>query len=133
MRLLAFEERWAQVAGRSLIPASIYGGLRGDIDFGAELRERARRYPIWTLSLLRAALWLLWFSPLWLLRRPCTFGSLPTAEREEVLEVLLDHRSYAVRQLVDLLKLVLCLIFLGNRELLTHLRAYDLGDPGPRP
>jgi len=58
---------------------------------------------------MRLALMFCALSPLWLLGRPRRFGSLPGAERAELLNRLLHHRIYIVAELTLLMKLCACM------------------------
>src|SRR2546423_1257602 len=110
MLLSAREQRWARVIGRAMIPPQTLGGARGDIDFGVEMARHIAAAPPWSALALRASLWLVWLSPVLLRARPRLFGSLDEAGREALLEALLASPVYPVRQAVDFLKLVLCML-----------------------
>ncbi len=127
MTLSTPERRWAKEIGRALIPPETFGGARSGIDLGALLGEHVAASPWWTAVVVRAALWLVWLSPLLVRGRLSTFGRADDAEREALLEALLCSPLYPVRQTVDLLKLELCMLFMSDVALLRRLGAYDLG------
>ncbi len=131
MSLSLHEERRAAIIGRALFPADVFGGIRKDADLGLELGRSARAYPWWSALVLHFSLWMVWFSPILLRRRRQTFGGLPEADREAVLETLLSSPIYLVRQAADFLKLYLCVTFLGDLSLLQKLGAYDLRPEDP--
>lgn len=117
--MLAFERRWVHDILSSFAP-----------DGGPELAPRAGSIaylasyegmygsarPIARVG-FRLALWLVALAPLWLARRPRTLPRLALAERQALLERLLDHRVYAVREAAFLLKLCACLALFANDDL----------------
>ncbi|MCS6914944.1 MAG: hypothetical protein RMK29_11470 [Myxococcales bacterium] len=133
MNLTSWEQRWAAEVGAALLPPETLGGIRRELDLGAALGERIRRGGRALALGLRLALWLVWLAPLWRQGRPLTFGALSPAEREALLEALLDSPIYAVRELVMLLKMFFCLAFLGDVEVLRRLGCYDLAGPATPP
>jgi len=62
---------------------------------------------------LHLALWIAALAPLWLERRWCSIASLGIEARAALLQRLLCHRSYIVRELTTLLKLVACMAMFG--------------------
>lgn len=58
---------------------------------------------------LRAAIWLVAFSPFWLSGRVRGFSSLPRSERLTLLARLLEHPAFLVREAAFLLKTVACM------------------------
>ena len=117
--MLAFERRWvrdilssfAPDGGPELAPSA------GTIAYVATyegMYESAR--PIARLG-FRLALWLVALAPLWSARRLHTLPGLALAERQALLERLLDHRLHAVREAAFLLKLCACLALFANDDL----------------
>lgn len=62
---------------------------------------------------LHLALWIAAWAPLWMDRRWCSMAGLGIEERATILQRLLCHRSYIVRELTTLLKLVACMAIFG--------------------
>ncbi|HET6284358.1 MAG TPA: hypothetical protein VFH73_25600 [Polyangia bacterium] len=127
MKLRAFEVRWADAIGRALLPRGILGGVVDTIDLGDEFRRECLEPPWYGALLLRASLWLTWFAPPLLMRRLRTFGGLNSADRELLLEKLLDSRVYLVRATAMFLKLSACVLLLGDERVLRRVGAYEYG------
>ncbi|MSP63447.1 MAG: hypothetical protein EXR72_24505 [Myxococcales bacterium] len=108
MKLSAWEARALDRLAAALLPSPRPGVPgAGAIDlrpFWRELRHlpRAARLGV------RAAIWLLTFGPLLLIGRFTTFGRLDPAAQERLLARVATHRIYLVRQLLQLLKTVVC-------------------------
>jgi hypothetical protein len=135
--LAAYERRWAQVIAEALLPVDavagpLAGALDDTIDVGARYDEECARSPWHAALLLRGVLWLVWLAPVWLLRRPKSFGALPAGERVALLERILAHRRYPVRMAAMLLKLTICTVLLGDEHTLAQLGAYRLSPPAER-
>lgn len=130
MKLSGFEKRWARVVGRALFPKGVLGGTTDDADLGAGLEEYLGLSAWWTAVVLRLALWVVWLSPPFFLRRAATFGGLSETDREECLERVLVSRSYSVRELSMLLKMGFCATALGTPAALAHVGAYRLSTKG---
>ena len=133
MKLRAFETRWAAIIGRALLPAGLLGGVVDDVDLGEALRRECREPPWYAALLLRASLWLTWFSPPFVLRRPRTFGGLDPAAREAALEKLLDSRVYVVRATATFLKLASCMLLMGHQRVMRRIGAYEYGRSAAEP
>lgn len=142
MRMTAREQSWVAHLGDALFPDGPEAAfqalsppprLRRGPALAAALAERLHASPPWAAVSMRFAVVLLWFAPLWHLRRLRTFGGLSLAERVALWEALLAHPVYFVREAVGLLKLFLCLTHLGDAALLGALGAYGLGLQEARP
>jgi hypothetical protein len=131
MKLRRFEERWAQVIGRALIPEETFGGLAGQVALDRVFAQHCAESPWWTVVMVRLALWLVWFSPFLLLHQARTLGSLERPEQEALLERLLVHRAYGVREPVALLKLLFCIALIGAPSVQRRLGVYDLAQGAP--
>src|SRR5438552_650162 len=125
MRLRAFEVRWARAIGRVVLPPGLLRGAVDDVDLGREVARECAQSPWYAALVVRAALWLTWFAPLVLLRRPRTFGGLDGRRRREVLERLLASPRYAVRATMTLLKLTFCVRLLGDERAFAEIGAYE--------
>lgn len=126
----AFERRWADVILGSFVVPGAQGLMpeAGEVDYlaGYESMYGAAR-PLARVG-LRAALWLVALSPLWLGLRLRTFATLAPRERNRLLGRLIEHGSYPVRESVFLLKLVACLALFASESVRTR-SGYD-GRPG---
>lgn len=136
MRLSALESRIGAVIGGALLPADdphLFGGVRRGADLGALIGHQVSAAAPLTALGLRLSLWMIWLAPLWHEGRLTTLGRLHSGEREALLEVLLKHDAYLVRQAMTLLKVFYCMAFLGDTAVLAQLSAYDLRPPPLRP
>lgn len=133
MALFGFEQHWAATIARAFIPLRVLSGATDRLEAGARIAADDTDSPWHAALLLHACLWLVWFAPLWRTGRPRTFGGLAEAERETLLDALLIHRSYPIRQMTLYLKLVSCTALLGDMGVLEQVGAYKLGAHGGRP
>ena len=124
--MTSFEERWARVIGRALLPRGLLAGVVDDSDLGALWRDECVRARWDGAFLLRLSLWLTWLAPLWLYGRLRTFGGLDARAQAAVLHRLLVHKQYLVRTTATFLKLTLCQVLLGDEATLAQLGAYQL-------
>jgi hypothetical protein len=101
--MLSLERRWAQAVLSSFAPQdheSRFSVRPLEVDFAQAFALMMRSSsPMGALG-LRLALWMVALWPF-----PKTFRSLAQTARTELLDRLLGHRIYAVRELVLLLKL----------------------------
>jgi hypothetical protein len=98
------------------------------VAIGEEFRREHAEPPWYAGLLLRVSLWLTWFAPFWSSFRFRTFGGLDEAAREELLEQLLEAKSYNVRMAIMFLKITVCTLVLGDERALRKLNAYGLAD-----
>ncbi|MDH5674239.1 MAG: hypothetical protein OEZ06_18945 [Myxococcales bacterium] len=105
--MMRFEGPWAEAVlgafagcGDSLVSSPTDG-----VDYAASYARMLRRATGRAALGLRLALWLAALSPLWLLGKCATLAGLPQEERGELLARLVAHPSFAVRELMLLLKL----------------------------
>ena len=129
MALTSFELRRAALIARTFIPKGVLAGTTDDLDAAALLREDDTHSPWHASLLLRAAVWMVWLSPLWTFMGLRTFGGLGEEARAALLDRLLHHDAYPVRQAVMYLKLCTCNVLLGSERVLAHLGAYKPGKP----
>jgi len=129
MALTSFELRRAALIARTFVPRGVLGGATDELDAGPLIREDDAFGPWHASLLLRAALWMVWLAPLWTLAGLRTFGGLSEEARADLLDRLLHHHAYSVRQSVMYLKLVSCSVLLGSVKVLAHLDAYNFGKP----
>jgi hypothetical protein len=131
MELWPFEQRWARVIGRALLPVGLLGGTVDDVDIGEKWADECRRSRWDAALLLHVSLWLAWLAPLWMGRALRTFGGLDDQARVEVLEALLKSRRYLIRMAALFLKITACQIVLGDERALKQISAYDYPRPVP--
>jgi hypothetical protein len=127
MEITDTEARWAEVIGRGFAPQGIVlGGIVDGASIGEGVRDEARQSPWYFAIGLRAAILLVWLSPLWRLGRLHTFEGLSVDERVALLELLMKSRIYPVRLALMLLKLTVCMILVGEERALRRVGAYHL-------
>jgi hypothetical protein len=129
MALTSLELRRAALIARTFIPKGVLAGTTDDLDAASLIREDDTHSPWYSSLLLRFAIWMVWLAPLWTLTGLRTFGGLTEDARADLLDRLLHHRAYSVRQSVMYLKLVTCCVLLGSVKVFTHLDAYNFGKP----
>jgi hypothetical protein len=105
--MLGFEDRWAQATLEAYAP---YGadGLSptiGEVDYLGWFETMRVKAPFLAGLGLRLAIWLIALSPMWHLGRARLFASLPILDRAALLDRLLVHRFFAIRELSLLLKI----------------------------
>ena len=136
MALTRWEMHWADVIGRTLIPKGVQGGVIDNVSPSERLVDEARLSPKPVAFLYRIALVMVWFAPLFVVRRLCTFGSLNEDDRVRVFEALLAAKNYEIRMIATVLKITFCASMLSERSLLLRLNAYGLAEtpmPSPSP
>ena len=108
--MLAFEERWAVAVLAEFAPAGGTGfsPKEGEVDYLETLRSMMRASTRTAALGFRIALWITALAPLWLFGKLSTFRGVAREKRTEILQRLLNHRSYIVRELVLVLKMSAC-------------------------
>ncbi len=108
--MLAFEERWAVAVLAEFAPAGGPGfsPREGEVDYLGALRGMMRASTRTAALGLRLALWITALAPLWLLGKVQTFRGIARERRTEILQRLLNHRFYIVREMVLVLKMSAC-------------------------
>jgi hypothetical protein len=106
MKLFEFERTWVTAAFDTIFPSTGTSLPHGIVQmnpgrFFSQAIEAAR---FEQAIGLRITLWIVALAPLFLLRRPKTIASIKSADRKQVLELLLTSPIYAVRQLVSAFK-----------------------------
>lgn len=110
-----WEKRWLPAVLESFAPDAVDKLALSQIrvDYAGAFRViRQNSTPRARLG-LHLALWIAALAPWWLDRRCCSMASLGIEERAALLQRLLGHRSYIVRELTTLLKLVACMTIFG--------------------
>jgi hypothetical protein len=137
MRLWQFEIAWARVIASAFLRPGVLGGAAEGRDLGGRIAEQVAGAPWFAAIVVRLALWLVWFAPLFTVRAFRTFGGLDEERREACLDALMHSDLYEVREVLKIYKLNLTLALIGREEVLAHIGAYDLGpyklvDPATR-
>ena len=132
MALRGFEKRWAETIGRTIAPRGVLGGVTDEVDLGGLFSEEHRDSPWQAAFLLRLSLWITWLAPPFVMGRFHTFGGLAEADRERLLDKLLDSPRYYVRLAALFLKLETTTLLLGNQRTFEQLGAYGMGEAGAR-
>lgn len=125
MKLFRFEQRHAEVIARVMYPKGALGGGADDRALGAEITGQIAAVPWFAAIVARLGMLLIWYWPLLTLRFR-TFGGLPLEEQYVVLDRLARSHSYAIREMVMLVKMNACFAGIGDPRVLTYLGAYDL-------
>ena len=136
MTLTRWEQHWAEVIGRTLIPQGVLGGAVDGVSPGERMAEETRTTAAPVAILYRIALLLAWFCPPFVLGRFCTLGSLSETDRVAALEALFKVKNYEIRMIGTVLKITLCSTVLSERSVLLRLNAYGLAEaplPSPAP
>src|SRR6185436_3401846 len=115
LRLFRFERRWLVAIFETVLPGGDPALALGaaDAPLGRFLDDFLARAPLQAVLGLRASLWLLMLSPLFVLGRPRPFLGLATPARLAVLERLRRSNVYLVRESALLFKIVGCLGLCG--------------------
>ncbi len=108
--MIALERRWMRLVLSSFAGSSAGFTVREDeVDYLAAA-ERFMSAASEKASLgLRVAVLMVMTAPLWMWGRLKTLGGLSAEERSRLLDEMLRHRFFAVRELCLLLKLVACM------------------------
>ena len=134
MRHLAkFERGWAKAAFGTIFPGSndatpMLHAEQMEID--GFLREVCGRVPLQAALGLRIAIWIVALAPLVVLRKFATIRGLDVADRERVITKLLASPSYAVRQLVMILKTIGALVYAAHPSVRVRMH---VAPPNARP
>jgi hypothetical protein len=115
MKFTKLERRWAADVLSGFAPPSGPGLVprAGEVDWvDVVTRIHAASTPLARLG-SRLALWIAVFAPLWMCGRLALMGSLPLEERARIINRLLEHRVYFVRELTVLLKIAASFALLG--------------------
>jgi hypothetical protein len=125
MKAFGFEQRRAEIIGRTIIPSESFNGLAGQQPIGSHFGYQVASTPWYSSLVMRLAILFVWFAPLFVHLR--TFGGLSVEKKHAWLERLSESNNYAVRQMMALLKMCFCFAVIGNTTVLKHLEAYDFG------
>jgi hypothetical protein len=116
MKLTRLENGWAEAALGAIFPGSDGEGLAGigAMDVRAFMGDVLRTVPFQAALGLRAAIWLIALSPLFLFVRLTTIVHMAQCDRERLVSRLIASRWYAIRSLVLLLKTIGALLYAGD-------------------
>jgi hypothetical protein len=131
--MLAFEERWATAVLAGFAPEGGPGiaPAQGEVDYVGAVRRMMHASTRQAAIGLRLALWLTALAPLWLFGRLRTFTSISAERRTEILERMLSHRFYIVREIAFFLKMSACLAMFAACALRERSH-YDHDENGSR-
>ncbi len=131
--MYSFERRWGAAALEGFCPSSSRGRQLpdqlvpedGEVAWGSALDRTASALNSRARLGLRVAIWLVTWSPLWLLGRLSPLHRMPSSTRAVILDQLLRHRFFAVRELTMLLNEV------GAQNFLEKDKDKDKDETGP--
>ncbi len=111
-----FERRWRDELCRAALPGLDGHGLPAWADLDAdEIWSRFDQVaPLALRRAWRATVWLITLRPMVRRGRPHRFGRLSTAEQATRLVAMSEHQSRSSAQLASLLRLVVCVAYLGD-------------------
>lgn len=134
MTLTRFERRAMLAVFDAMLPSGadprLTTGAR-DVPLDRFIPLLMRRAPFQFALGLRAALWLVLLCPLLVIGRPRTFLGLSAGDRLRVLERLAASRSYALRELPNLLKMAACLGWGSHPAVRAQIGVAAPGDAPP--
>jgi hypothetical protein len=119
MSWFTFERRWLLAIFAAMLPAQPAGPLTkgvDDVPLDRFLEDFLPGAPAQVRLGLRAATWLITFAPLWATFRPRIFPWLPSAEGAALLGRLSRSRIHLIRELPELLKLVVTMGYFALPE-----------------
>jgi hypothetical protein len=134
MTLASFEKRWLLVIFETLVPSGAderfpSGAREAPMDrFVDDLLAHA---PAHFCLGLRACLWILTLSPIFVLGRLGTFGSLESSERLALLRRFSASPNYVIREMPLLFKTVACLGFCGLPDVQSRLGIHPVDATPP--
>jgi hypothetical protein len=112
--LLSIERRFSHAAFETIFPGNDGFVSIEQMDLDGYLREVCSRVPLKAALGLRLGVWIVALAPLFVLGRFATILSLSKADRELVVGRLLASRTYAVRQLVFILKSIGAMLYAAH-------------------
>jgi hypothetical protein len=118
--MLSFERKWAERVLEAFAPPGPndrFAPSPGQVQYGASLLAMNRASNRFASVGMRLAVWAVFFAPVWLFGRLATFASLDIEQRAEILDRMLAHRFYLVREMVLLLKLAACMAIFALPDL----------------
>jgi hypothetical protein len=131
--MFGFEIRWAEAILEAYAPSDGPGlaPTPGEVDYLGWFLSMRTRAPFLAALGLRLAVWIIALSPIWHTRRLRTFGSLALGERAALLDRLLNHGWFAVRELTLLMKIQASMSLLGTATVRAR-SGYDRARAGAR-
>jgi hypothetical protein len=132
MKISGMEKRWLRSALAALIPARANARFPlGALDTAAVKlsEEMLAQSPFLAAMGVRAAIWVAYLFPLFIVGKLKTLSGLSPDEQDRYLNRLYDHPLYLIRQTILLLKSVACLSYLADdrvREALGMMRPRNL-------
>jgi hypothetical protein len=124
MTLSSFEKRWLLVIFETLVPSGaderFPAGAR-DAPMDRFIDDLLTHAPMHFCLGLRACLWILTLSPIFVLGKLGTFESLDGGERLALLRRFSSSPNYVIREMPLLFKTVACLGFCGLPDIQSRL------------
>ena len=117
MTFAGFERRWARDLFQALYPPGphpVFAQGLSAPDADRVLEEAIAHWPLPGMLALRAAIWVLALSPLFVVGRPRTLSGLAPEERTKVLARLYESPIYLVRNFVVLVKTLAGIHYMGQ-------------------
>lgn len=124
--MFAFERQWAVAVLEGFAPVGGPGlaPREGEVDYLTTIQKMMLASTGKAAFGLRVGLWIVAFAPMWLFGRLRTVRDLSRERRAELLDQLLAHRFFLVRELTLLLKLSACMAMFA-RPSIRDRSSYD--------
>jgi hypothetical protein len=127
MKFSRTEQRRADFISRVILPKGALGGTTDDCDLGAEIGRQFSLTPWWSAIITRIGILVVWYSPLFLLGKLRTFGSIAVEQQQAILQQLAHSPNYWVREMSMILKMNACNAGMSGEAVMRYLGAYDFG------
>src|ERR1041384_1600454 len=134
MTLASFEKRWLLVIFETVVPS----GANERMPLGARdapmdrfIDDLLAHAPLHFCLGLRACIWILTLSPIFVLGRLGTFASLDSGERLQLLRRFSASPNYVLREMPLLFKTVACLGFCGLPDVQSRLGIHPVDATPP--
>lgn len=128
MTLFAFERRWARALLEAFAPPGGPGlaPQPGEVDYVAGIQRMLDSFTQRAALGLRVALWIGALAPVWMGARLSSIAGVPMARRTQLVQRLLSHRLFLVRELMFLIKTASSFALLGTPSVRARSN-YDRG------
>ncbi len=131
--MLPFERRWALEIFNTILPSGADQRLplgAADLPLEHLVRDVCARAPKRFVLGFRVAIWLVVWSPMFVLRKLKRFTKLSSSDRLALIQRLGGSDRYLIREAVTLLKMVACLGY-GGLPVIQRQVGYEQVDSGP--
>lgn len=130
--MTGIERRWTGLVLSSFVGSGEGFAVReGEVDYVAGARRFMEAASDKACLGLRVAIVMVMTAPLWMWGRLSSLSGLTREERSELLDQMLRHRVFFVRELCLLLKLVACMAIFRSAEARART-GYDLPEKSKR-